>query len=164
MEICTWSVPAWHSCCRARDATDLFPWRCLCPDKRTEQCQGSGVTGRCQHSSWGQLHPVDVCVLDPLCLQLHLFYTYFTPTSLITHHLLVVWQVAVYIPEVKPHFQGASTIYSILKPGFTGMAHHLQSPALWSPSRQSRQTGKNDFHSGICLSKRDSQAVKSQAP
>lgn len=71
-----------------------------------------------------------MCVLDPLCLQLHLFYTYFTPTSLITHHLLVVWQVAVYIPEVKPHFQGASTIYSILKPGFTGMAHHLQSPAL----------------------------------
>ena len=68
-------------------------------------------------------------VVDHLCLQ-------FIPISLITYwppiDTLLVWQVAVYIPEGKPRFQGASTGYSILKTGFTGMAHHLHSLQLFA--------------------------------
>lgn len=102
-------------------------------------------------------------VRDHLCLQ-------FIPISLITYwppiYILLVWQVAVYIPEGKPHFQGASTGYSILKTGFAGMAHHLRSLQLFhlphgDHVRQKKLLSQRTL--SLLRGKRDLQAVKSQA-
>lgn len=65
-----------------------------------------------------------ILVVDHLCLQF-----IFIPISLITYwppiYFLLVWQDAVYIPEGKLHFHGASTGYSILQTDFTGIVHRL---------------------------------------
>lgn len=87
-------------------------------------------------------------VVDHLCLQ-------FIPIFLVTYwppmYILLVLQVAVYIPEGKPHFQGASTGYSILKTGFTGMAYHLCSLQLFDLPHGDRVRQKKLFPRGLCL-------------
>lgn len=106
-----------------------------------------------------------ILVVDHLCLQF-----IFIPISLITYwppiYILLVWQDAVYIPEGKLHFHGASTGYSILQTGFTGIVHRLHCLQVFDLPhgdhiRQKKWLSQRAL--SLLRGRRDLQGVKSQA-